>query len=332
LYVLDHGFGLKEMALVTTFANFFSLPFLLIAGKKLYPQLKLFSFGIHKERFLEIFKFGMGVFIARGGGQLNAYSHQLIIMWVLGPKFLGVFEMAMLLINNSIKLLETTQHVLYPRITKAGGLKDIASLRDIFLWQAKLTFFIGIGLFIGFIVYGKAFLDLWLGEHGQEAVSLLSIFSLAMLLSLFSSVSKMVLFGLGKVKVNIVFEYSYAIIEVILILVGLQLFGKSLEVFAFVALLDMSIGRGLIYTSFAIKQIKIDAVKYFLFFGFRVLLCSMTTYWAFTEIHRFVAFQSWYGFFQSIIICIGLYVVIAIFTLLKISELKIVTGKLFNYA
>lgn len=185
VFVLNLGYGLVGLAVVGTLTNGLGLALVMISSARLYAHLHSSLHRVKRERFSEMWKFGIASFVSRTASQFVYQSGSIITMIFLGPAMVAVYNIGTMLVQYGQKVVDQIGGTLFPSIMKAGSVKDMSGLQHIFVLYGRLAFFFGILLYIGFITFGGHFIALWVGPTFEQAAMVLGILSLSELLSHF---------------------------------------------------------------------------------------------------------------------------------------------------
>ena len=330
IYALLNDKGLIGLVWASLIANVLGIVSLIFASLLIYKPL-VFSLNMARyTRFREMWKFGTAVFIVRGANQLVYQSDQVIIMTFFGPAAVGIYSIANMLVQNGQKVVDQISSTLYPSVVKSGSLKDYSGLRGLYLWNAKLSFFIGIILFIGFIVFGANFIDLWVGKEYRDAAIILTVMALSELVALFSSTAGPTLFSLGKVKLNVVLQCAYAALNIIVSL--FLVWATDLGVLGVVlgTLIASIVFRSVLYTLFTALQIDLPLLEYVKNTGLRVFVMAILTYMVFNYINHILPISDWQEFIMAVLFAAVIYLVIASVVLLDREQIMFVKKKIWR--
>ncbi len=307
VWVLRSGGGLIGLAVVTLAASFIGN---LMSWRIAHRVCREFSAArptISRDRFFEMWRFGTASFVARSASQLIYQSDQIMVMFFFGPAAVGAYSIATMLIQTSRRLIEQIGGSLYPSIMKSGSIRDLDALRRIFVWYARLAFFVGILVYCGYIVFGREFLTLWIGQGVDAAWAVLAILSIGELLSLFGNVGLSVKFSLGAVRAPLLLSVGEAVTNIVLAIILVMMTPTGLLGIALGGCISIAIFRGGILAEVTIRHIDLSGTSYWRDIGMRAVVATATTMLLLHAIAAVDAQQSWLAFLSKIAVGSALY-------------------------
>jgi O-antigen/teichoic acid export membrane protein len=306
ILVLQAGHGIYGLACVTLAANALLAGGMLIAASRRYPALEVSPALANRQRFTEIWRFGLTAFVTRSATQLVYQSGQVVVMYFLGPAAVGIYSIATMLVQNAQKLVEQIGATIYPSVMRAGSVKDYPALRSMFDWYARLSFFLAVLLYVGLIVFGGRFIALWVGPEFDAAVPVLQILAFAEIGALLTSTGVISLFSLDRIRFNLYVAMLEAVSNVIasaLIVASSQ----SIVGAAIGLCVPMLLFRGLVNPVVCTRILNIPYDRYMLTIGTRVLALSGASAMVFALIERYTPGTGWTGFLLGVALASCLY-------------------------
>lgn len=327
IVVLRSHYGFLGLALVVFATNLIAAVIFVFAAKRLYNPLRFSPHYVSRQRFSEIWKFGIASFITRTAGQLIYQTDSIIIMIFLGPTMVAVYNIASMVIQYGQKLVEQIGGTFYPSIMKSGSLNDLSGLQRIFVWHARLAFYFGGLVYIGFVVFGGQFINLWIGPDYAQATRVMTILCLAELVSIFGSVGGSVLFSLDKIRFQLTTAIGEAVANVILSLMFIGLLDLGMEGVALGTLVSMSAARIFIHPSYTTAQIGMNFKKYILSIGARVGLLTLVSFTFFSLIVQEQITPNWASFFTQVAVAVIIYLPVAALIMFPTEEFALIRSK-----
>jgi O-antigen/teichoic acid export membrane protein len=270
-----------------------------------------------------MWRFGIASFITRTASQLIYQSGNIVVMIFFGPAMVALYSVASMLIQYGEKLVEQIGSAFYPSIMKAGSLGDPRSLERIFVWYARLAFYFGGLIYMGFVVFGRQFIDLWLGSGFEDAATVLSILSFSELLSHFGRIGWSILFSLDKIRFNLLLSICEAIATIVLALAFIGLFGFGIEGVALGILTSMVATRAIAHPLYTTACIGINYRDYVAEIGSRVGILLPVSFIVFTMIGRQQLAPTWIWFFSEVAIGVIMYLPVAAFIMFRQQDLML---------
>lgn len=170
----------------------------------------------HFERSLvrEIFKYSVWIFIFAMVGQFQWQSGQLILGRISGPIAVGIYGVGILLGTYYGAFSTAISGVFLPRATKMTVLEASgAELTDMMTRIGRFSLIALLLIFGGFLLFGRQFVTLWVGEHYLEAWTVAIIIMFSYTLPLVQSFANSIL------EARSLFAYK-AVVYISLIVLG----------------------------------------------------------------------------------------------------------------
>lgn len=320
VFTLSAGGGLVSLAVVHSCVSLLGL-FLLLGFARWRGPHVCFGFRyVSFKTFEVLFHFGIFAFIGDIGTQLIYYTDTIVIGILIGAEGITFYNIGFVFVDYGRKLIEQGARVFLPDILKAGGRNDCSELRLLLIKVIRISMFLGIPLFIGFLTLGNEFIELWMGAEYIASASILSILSISHLGALTARSCLFVLLGLGKIRVRASIGVVEACLNLILSVVLVKLFDLGINGVALGTMIPMLIVSGLILPAYTCKLLGFgirEFIKATLFKG-GVAICLFS-------VACFAAAQlplaiSWCVFWAKALVLVVLYLIIGYFILLDCGE------------
>lgn len=306
ILVLRNGHGIEGLALVSLGTNWFIAIGMVIAVTRRYPAFEVSLALANRERFTEIWKFGLTAFVTRSASQFVYESGQVVVMHFLGPAAVGVYSVATMLIQNARGLIEQVAVTIYPSVMRAGSVKDFPALRSMFDWYARIGFFLALLLYLGLAVFGGRFIALWVGPEFSLAATVLQLLVVGELGQIFISTGTHSLFALDRIRFNLYMALLEAVSNIVLSIVLVAL-THSIMGAAIGFCLPMFLFRGIIIPIVCTRVLEIPYKEYMLAIGVRVAAIAGATVVIFAAIEHFLPHSGWNTFIVGVAIAGVLY-------------------------
>jgi len=199
--VLKAGHGITYLAVVQTFASGIASVLLILFSLKWGPNVDFGLRYLNLGTFKELTKFGAFAFIADIGAQLIFYTDSLVIGIFLGAAAVTIYGISTMLIENGRVLIKQVRNVLSPDLLKTGGLDNLGHIKSLVIKGTNLLMFFAVPLLVGFIVLGKEFICLWMGNEYARSYPVLVILSISQFGAIAALCCVISLMGLNKVRI-----------------------------------------------------------------------------------------------------------------------------------
>ena len=195
---LKSGHGILGLAVATFIAA--------IPGKILIVYFARFT-AIPTDIKLHYYKrdcakmmFGYGVydFIGKLADQFRFHADAFVISALLGLTHVTHYRIASLMLHYYIGIVARMFGVISPLYSQLEGKGDLDAIRNILLFSTKVAIYICSFICFGFIFWGKAFIQKWMGPSYLDAYPPLVILTLGTTIALSQVPSVNLLLGTSK--------------------------------------------------------------------------------------------------------------------------------------
>jgi len=309
--VLELGGGLVGLVWVMVGTLFVTNVLNVVLAGKCFPGSGFARRWVSRERFAEMWRFGTVAFTSRTASTIAVQSGPVIAMAFIGPAAVGIYSIALQLVQTCQRILEQLGTVIYPSVMKLGGVEDRAGLKNVFLWYSRLVFLVGGLLYLGVIAFGPAFIGLWVGPDFAEAGLVARILAAGDLLMLAGSTATLTLFSLGRLKINLQVSVAEAIAMVLLAVLFAGPLAMGLPGLALGTALPMVVARGIAYPLAAARAIDLSYPAYLAKTAARVGAVAILIVPAFLYLEELFGARTWPTFFVAVAAATALYAVVA---------------------
>jgi O-antigen/teichoic acid export membrane protein len=190
--VLLKGYGIVGLAFVSLCSTLVGNVLQSFSAYKILETLNISIKFFNIDDCRRLFGFGMGMFVVHISGQIIYFTDTTVIGIFGSAAQITHFVIAGNLIDYSAALLSTISVVLFPRVTDQSAREDHRGIQRSLILGTRLTLSIGIPIYISFLVIGKEFIELWMGnKYGATSPIVLSILTIGTIVrvSQFNAVS-----------------------------------------------------------------------------------------------------------------------------------------------
>jgi O-antigen/teichoic acid export membrane protein len=247
VYVLEMGWGLWGLVLTVIAGNVCAVIGNRILAGRVHYGLKSFPFIYKRERFKELFAYGLPAFVTNAAVKIVGQTDLVVIGIFLSVSDVREYNVGSMLVLYSTTFISLIGRTFFPTIQKTVSRGSLGEVKYLFYRQLKITLSFGILVYIGFVFYAKSFIELWMLQDGFNidsvliSASVMSVLALSKIPSLFTHPCINVLSAMGHVS----FTAKIAVFGAFLNLL--------LSVF-FVAVLDFGI-LGVAYGTFCSRMV-----------------------------------------------------------------------------
>ncbi len=202
ILVVENGGSLWEIGLVVTAANLAEHFACAVLCRRFLPGVRFRRRAVNRASFREIRGYSLHAFLAMIGVRLTAQSGPLIVAAVLGMGPVTAFAVVARLVDMAKSLLRQAITTLTPAVSSLDAAGKHAEIGAMLVKATRFVLYLMLPVQIGLVIFGQAFLKLWLRDpvYGEICYAPLVILSLPLSLAVAQSVAARVLFGTGRLK------------------------------------------------------------------------------------------------------------------------------------
>ena len=206
--------------IVILFANY------LFCKRKLKVSVKFR--GFNWKMFRKVFSYSFYVFLAQIVDQINWSADQTILGVVSGTIAVSVYSAAAQINTMFINLSTAISGVMLPKISKMVAKKaDGRALSDELIKVGRIQFLVVFLVTSGFILVGKEFIRMWLGEGFDESYIVTLLLILPMVVPLIQNVGLSILQAKNKFKFRAIITLVMAGLNILLSIFLAKMYGAS---------------------------------------------------------------------------------------------------------
>lgn len=165
------------------------------------PGLRFKRSLIDRETLRMVRGYSANAFLALIAGRLSVQSAALLIGIFLSAPEITWFAIALRLVEFAKGLLRAGTSVLTPAVSSLESTGDLARVGQVYIKATRCVLALMIPVNIGLILFGAAFIRIWISqERAERSYPVLVILSMPLLLSVSQSVASRMLYGTGKLR------------------------------------------------------------------------------------------------------------------------------------
>lgn len=225
VFFLSRGYGLLTFAAIMFVtdvggyvANFF-------VSLKVAPYIEFSKKHVHLSHIRKLFGYSVYSFISKIAGNIKFNIDNFVIAGFLGLGSVTVYSIASRLINYYMQFLSNTVGILTPVFSQYEGQNNFDAIREKLFFMTKISGYIACLIGSLMIIFGKVFIQRWVGVEYLQAYKIMLILLVPILLALIQSPSGQVLYGISKHKFLAVVNVVEAVCNLILSLILVQRYG-----------------------------------------------------------------------------------------------------------
>ncbi len=194
------GYGVVALALATVLS---AMPVRVLHAYYTHKRLPFLHLGLRyfkKATLKQLFSFSSFIFIGQIANHLRFHVDYLVISIFLSLVAVTHYKIAALLVYQYNVVMFALTGVLHPLFSRLEGGKDRAGIQKIFLFGTKLTMIPASFIGYGFLVWGRPFIEVWMGPDYLDAYPCLVVLTISTIIMLWQNVSANLFIGMSRHK------------------------------------------------------------------------------------------------------------------------------------
>ncbi|MCX8093087.1 MAG: polysaccharide biosynthesis C-terminal domain-containing protein [Candidatus Goldbacteria bacterium] len=317
VFVLFTGYGIKGIVIVQMTTTLFESIILAFFTKMVFPPLRIGFKYFSLTKLKIMLGISIKLLFSRIAVQINNNIDKLILGYFLNPVIIAYYQLG----SGIAKYITSVPEMLgvsslLPAASELKTKKQSEKIIILYNRVNKYIFFIALLLCSGFIIFGREFINLWLGKGYDDAYIALTILSIAYTLGVAGLVAMNLLNGMEKINETMTVSIICAIINIILSVILTKFYG--LKGAAFGTLISMGLGAILYYILFyKIVQSHLNLIDVLIKPLVCILLAFVCNYFIEKQIGENI---NWILFFGKIIIFSIIYFLMANFVVRQFDD------------
>jgi O-antigen/teichoic acid export membrane protein len=332
VYALMMGYGLVGLSLVVVACNVLALLGSWYLSHRIYPGLKVWPLKYSRDRLRELFTYGFYALIGTISIKIIGQTDLIVTGWLIGIREVTVYSVGAMLIYYSSTIIEQINQTLFPPVQRAVARGEMGPARWLFFRQVRLSMILGLPMNVGFIVFGTAFIRLWMlkAEFTQadvlKAGMVMAILAGSKLLILFNSGSETLLAALGYIRFSAIVSVLHAMLNLGLSLFFVMVLKWGLAGVAAGTLVGRLIGGTFILPWYACRKVNLNWWRYLADIGGRECASILAFGAACIAIHWTMPCTSWMLFWVQVALALVCYLPVAWVALVPKDDKKRLLG------
>lgn len=259
--VLAYNASAINMVIIDTVFNFLVITTnIYYCYYKLGLKIKFYYWD--KALSKEILCFSGFIFLGVLVDQIYWKTSQLVLGAISGTSAVAIYAIALQVDMAFMNFSSGISGVFLPKLSAiVASTKDMTAINDLFVKIGRIQYLVLALIFSGFLVYGKQFILLWVGEGFEETYYIALIIMLALMIPLIQNLGISILYAMNKhafrSKIYVIIASLNLIISIPL---AKQYGGIGCAIATGGALL---LGNGLIINIYYYKIIHLDVLRFF---------------------------------------------------------------------
>lgn len=324
---LKFGYQLIGLTAAVVGSNIIGLLVTYYLANRIHVELKLWPLILKKERVSELWNYGIGAFIIAISAKIIGQTDFILVGNLISVDAVAVYGVGAMLLYYSNTVLGQIGYTFFPALQRAVAQDEMGSARWLLFRQIRLAMILGIAMFVGFIFFGEAFIQLWMFhpekftiEYVRQAALVMAILSGSKLLTLFSYGCRAILNATGHIgfsaKMTLVQAFSNLILSILFVVVlDWGLAGVAAGTFMARLLADT-----FIVPPYACQKAGIKYRSYLAIVGGRGVLTCLLFAAICYGVQQLLPCSDWWEFFTQVGLALLLYVPVALLLLVSVED------------
>lgn len=212
IVLLEMGYKAIGMVVVATVCNVASLLlnyWYCMRKIKIEIYFKRFKWGFIKE----LIQYSFYIFLIMIMDRIYMFSGQFILGSLSGTVSVAIFALAIQFQCIYMSFSTSISSVFLPRVTSMIG-KDnsVRYISDLFIKTGRIQFIVISLVLVGFILFGRQFIHLWIGDDYSEVYGITVLLFVSMLIPLIQSLGNTILRARNQMKFQSTLSVTVAVI------------------------------------------------------------------------------------------------------------------------
>ncbi len=198
IIVLNQNGGIIALALVVSFSDLGGYIFRYLAVKALYKDIIYSRKLIDFARIKSFFKYSVYVFVTNIADQLKRNIDNLILTALLGLNSVTLYSIGSRLVTYFAVFMANSIGITTPIFSQYDGAGNYDAIRKNYLFFTKICAYMSAIIGGMIIIFGKAFILVWVGEKYLRAYYILMILTIPFIVDIIQIPGNSVLYGISK--------------------------------------------------------------------------------------------------------------------------------------
>jgi len=270
IVLLKAGYGLIALAIIALITDIGGYLAKYFVVRSLYKDIVYSIKLIDRSMIRPLFGYSIYTFISQIAEQLKFNFDNLVIISFIGLNSVTVYSIAFRLVRYFSQFIGASIGVFVPVFSQYEARGDKASIREKFILSTKISGYMSVFIGCVLIIFGKSFINRWVGVEYVSAYPILVILTISFTISLMQDPSVQLFYGLSQHKylaiISTIEGASNLLLSIILIK-KIGLIGVALG-----TAIPMTIVFILVYPRYACRLIDLNIWKYYFHILFPTLI------------------------------------------------------------
>jgi len=259
---LKNECGIISLAVITFVIDIIGYVSKYFIVRHLYQYLVFSRKLIDRSLVKPLFGYSVYTFISQIADQLRFNIDNLVITMFIGLSSVTLYSIASRLVGYFMQFMMSAIGMLAPLFSQYEASGNYDSIRDKFIFTTKISGYLSIMVGGTLIIFGKAFIQRWVGIEYTNAYPILLILVIPIILALMQSPSIQLLYGISKHRFFAISNSVEGVANLVLSLILVRKYG--LIGVALGTAIPMVIIKLFVQPVYTCRVIKLSIKKYYL--------------------------------------------------------------------
>jgi O-antigen/teichoic acid export membrane protein len=261
-YFLNAGYGIITLALITALTQMCGHFLRALLAFKEYPYLKVSLSFFSFTHLRQLFDYGIFSSLSRIANQLRFKVDSYVIVAFANLSLVTHYEIGARLIEYFYLIIKSIVNILMPVFSRYEGENDYDSIRKYFEFTTLISTILATYLGFSLIVFGKAFIQRWMGTSYLDSYYIASILAIGATIDSMQNPMRALLYGLSKHKFYSFVNISEGVTNLALSVTLMGLY--NIKGVAIATTIEIIIFRLIVLPFYVCKSINISLRRYYL--------------------------------------------------------------------
>ena len=307
IVLLKAGHGIMALTLITFFADISGYIARYFVVRHLYKYIVFSRVLIDKSLIKPLFGYSIYTFISDIADLFRFNLDNLVITIFIGLNSVTLYSIASSLVRRFIDFAFSAIGMFTPIFSQYEARGDYDSIREKFIFTTKISSYLSILIGGIIIMFGKPFIQRWVGEQYLDAYPILIVLIIPTIFALMQIPTVQLLFGISKHKFFALSNSLEGVANLVLSIVLVRRYG--LMGVALGTAIPMVIIKLFVQPVYTCRIIKLDIRKYYFEVLATALFKASTVLLVFWFLIKSFIFPDYFNLAVFIVMAILLFVV-----------------------
>lgn len=223
--VLDKGYGIIGMALMVSVGSIFEYILTIYYSYKVFPELTISKKHIDLGYIKSLFNYSGISFLIQLSDLLRFRVDAIVISKYVGLSQVAHYSIGVRLIELFGQLMTNTIGIISPIFSQYEGAGDQANIVKRFIQITKFSIIIACYVGMTIVIYGKAFIERWMGPDFYDSYLVLMILILPYIVAFMQNPSSGLFYGVSQHHKYAAINCTEGALNLLLSLILVQYYG-----------------------------------------------------------------------------------------------------------